>query len=818
MRRIQVAVATLVAVGGLILAGMILFTTVAQAQYVAPRNAPALPDSQAPLDCTLNGAITTGDPLRGTTLSGLPAPSACGVNNCPGSLGGTFRYDTYTFANNLGTPQCVAITINAGGCGGNPLFSSAYLGSYNPNMPCATYLGDSGNTMISNTRTYSVTVPAGATFIVVVENYDSGQTCAGYTLNITGDVNCFVQGTPTPSRTPSPSPTAGSPSPTPTCGGPGTPGAWAYVSPIPTAVRYIAATSDGTYAYAAGGYNDFRIETSNQFVRYNPVANTWTALPPLPTGLLGLSLVYAPNANKVFVFGGADISFTPNNLTRMYDLATGQWSSGAAMPGPRWGMAAAYTGGKIYLAGGFNGPSATNVQSQLWEYDPLANTWATSRAALPAARGAAGAGVRNGHLYLLGGMASGGLGTTTVYDYDIAADTWTARTPLLSAVFSPGSGVLYDKIWVFGGGSSSQAARGPGSADRPISTATQIYDPATDTWTNGPSLNQDRRGLSGTVVGPWVIAVAGQTGNMDTSSVEVSFNPPLPCGTSTPNPPTATRTPTGTATAGPTSPTPAPATQTPVGTATRPPTPPAGTATSGPFTPTPGQPTATPGRTATASSTACALSFTDVPPTNAFYPFIRCLACRQIVSGYADGTFRWGADVTRGQLSKIIANAAGLSTAIPSTQQTFSDVSATNAFWLFVERLSATGAIAGYACGGAGEPCDPQQRPYFRPFANATRGQIAKIDALAATISDPIPTTQQTFEDVPGTNPFWLFIERLAWRQIISGYSCGGLGEPCVPPGNRPYFRWGANATRGQISKIAAQTFYPNCATPSQRR
>ena len=36
-----------------------------------------------------------------------------------------------------------------------------------------------------------------------------------------------------------------------------------------------------------------------------------------------------------------------------------------------------------------------------------------------------------------------------------------------------------------------------------------------------------------------------------------------------------------------------------------------------------------------------------------------------IVSGYADGTFRWGNDVTRGQLAKIIAGAAGLSDADP---------------------------------------------------------------------------------------------------------------------------------------------------------
>jgi hypothetical protein len=133
--------------------------------------------------------------------------------------------------------------------------------------------------------------------------------------------------------------------------------------------------------------------------------------------------------------------------------------------------------------------------------------------------------------------------------------------------------------------------------------------------------------------------------------------------------------------------------------------------------------------TPTPSATPCPIQFTDVPSTNPFYVFIRCLACRGIVSGYSDGTFRWGADVTRGQLSKIIASSAGLSNQIPSTQQTFSDVPNTNAFWLFVERLAATGAISGYACGGPGEPCDPQQRPYFRWGANATRGQMSKIAA-----------------------------------------------------------------------------------------
>ena len=223
-----------------------------------------------------------------------------------------------------------------------------------------------------------------------------------------------------------------------------------------------------------------------------------------------------------------------------------------------------------------------------------------------------------------------------------------------------------------------------------------------------------------------------------------------------------------------------------------------------------------PNITPSPTPTGCPVQYTDVPSTNPFYPFVRCLACRQIVSGYADGTFRPYADVTRGQLAKIISQAAGLAGSIPSTQQTFSDVPNSNPFWLHVERLYQLGAISGYTCGGPGEPCDPQNRPYFRWGAAATRGQISKIIAVTAGWNGPIPTTQQTFADVQPPNAFWTWIEELASRQIISGYACGGPGEPCDPQ-QRPYFRWGANATRGQMSKIAANSFFPNCITPARR-
>jgi hypothetical protein len=225
--------------------------------------------------------------------------------------------------------------------------------------------------------------------------------------------------------------------------------------------------------------------------------------------------------------------------------------------------------------------------------------------------------------------------------------------------------------------------------------------------------------------------------------------------------------------------------------------------------------TATPD--ATATPTACPLLFTDVAIGSTFYENIRCLACRGIINGYSSGCetgnpcFKPGNNVTRGQLAKIVSNSAGFSD--PAGPQQFEDVLPGSTFFDFIWRLAFRGIIEGYPCGGPGEPCiAPDNRPYFRPNADITRGQISKIVSEAAGYTD-IPGAQQ-FEDVPPGSTFYDWIWRLADRGIMSGYPCGSPGEPCNPPDNLPYFRPGKNATRGQASKIVANTFFPACTTP----
>ncbi|MEO5952215.1 MAG: S-layer homology domain-containing protein [Chloroflexia bacterium] len=214
-----------------------------------------------------------------------------------------------------------------------------------------------------------------------------------------------------------------------------------------------------------------------------------------------------------------------------------------------------------------------------------------------------------------------------------------------------------------------------------------------------------------------------------------------------------------------------------------------------------------------ADGTTCSIQFPDVPPGSTFYDFVRCLACRGIVSGLPDGTFGPNNPVTRGQLSKIVSNAAGFAESFSTS--TFEDVPVGSTFHLVVERLFSRGIVNGFGCGGVGEPCvGPGNRPYFRPSANVTRGQTSKIVASARGLPAP-PSGQQTFEDVPEASTFWQWIEALATNGAISGFPCGNP-EPCVGPGNRSYFRPNNQVTRGQSAKIVSIAFFPGCTTPQK--
>ncbi|MDQ6695010.1 MAG: S-layer homology domain-containing protein [Chloroflexota bacterium] len=241
---------------------------------------------------------------------------------------------------------------------------------------------------------------------------------------------------------------------------------------------------------------------------------------------------------------------------------------------------------------------------------------------------------------------------------------------------------------------------------------------------------------------------------------------------------------------------------------------------------------------APATITVCTVQFTDVPVGATFYPYVHCLACRGVATGYTCGGvnpltgeaepcdaannpyFRYNNRITRGQISKLVSNAAGL--VDDPGGQIFEDTAPGSPFYIYVNRLQQRGVMSGYPCGLLpSEPCvSPGDRPYFRPLGNASRGQLSKITANSAGFVEM--HSGQTFEDVTAATPFYTYIERLASRNAMGGYPCGsanpesGDPEPCGAQ-NLAYFRTGNSITRGQAVKIAAISFFPACGSAAKK-
>jgi hypothetical protein len=212
------------------------------------------------------------------------------------------------------------------------------------------------------------------------------------------------------------------------------------------------------------------------------------------------------------------------------------------------------------------------------------------------------------------------------------------------------------------------------------------------------------------------------------------------------------------------------------------------------------------------TATVCTVNFPDNQPGDTFYEYIQCLACRGIVTGYPDGMFHAERNITRGQISKMVSNAAGFNE--DPGPQIYQDVPPGSTYYAYINRLTNRGIMSGYPCPERpeGDDCDPDNPVIFLPNANATRGQLAKIVSNAAGFNEAV--SGQFYADVPQEgqgSQFYEWIMRLTNRGVMSGYPCGTApGEPCTGQ-NRPYFRWNAQVTRGQASKIVANTFFPNC-------
>lgn len=126
--------------------------------------------------------------------------------------------------------------------------------------------------------------------------------------------------------------------------------------------------------------------------------------------------------------------------------------------------------GKLYVISGASGVSQRN---QI--YDISEDRWELTGSFMPLRREPAAAFVGD-LLYVVGGAGPPGQGTmSTTLIYDPATDSWSNGADAPVAVARPGYAVLDGRLYVVGGRTDNE--------EQLATAAVTVYDPATDTWT-----------------------------------------------------------------------------------------------------------------------------------------------------------------------------------------------------------------------------------------------------------------------------------------------------------------------------------------------
>ena len=152
-------------------------------------------------------------------------------------------------------------------------------------------------------------------------------------------------------------------------------------------------------------------------------------------------------------------------------------------------------------------------------------------------------------------------------------------------------------------------------------------------------------------------------------------------------------------------------------------------------------------------------AFLDVPTTHPFYNEIGKLSARGVTLGDGAGHFQPEQIVTREQMAAFIIRALGDFNPPPPASQRFPDVPPSNVFYAFIDELAQRQITLG--CGG-GNYC---------PAQIVVRDQMAAFIIRGLGEFNPPTPSSQRFNDVPPSNAFYNFIDRMAVLQITLGCS-----------------------------------------------
>lgn len=263
---------------------------------------------------------------------------------------------------------------------------------------------------------------------------------------------------------------------------------WKTSAPMPQATYFSTAAllKSGVVLVAGGFY-------SREAFLYNPYSDTWTSTSHMSTARYQASSVRLASG-KVLVSGGIEYWYM-NEDAELYDPSTGTWSSTGSMERPRWGHQSTLlrsgkvlvTGGEVYIR---NGPDVRLEPATYAElYDPATGEW-SSAGELGHAMGNAASVLNSGEVVVAG------WGVTDIYNP--STNSWRQ-------VSGP----------AIGDHSATRLYSGQVLAVANYSSAANLYDPYTKSWSAAPSTNQSHADHTSTLLYSGKVLLAGGRGGTE---------------------------------------------------------------------------------------------------------------------------------------------------------------------------------------------------------------------------------------------------------------------------------------------------------------
>jgi len=192
--------------------------------------------------------------------------------------------------------------------------------------------------------------------------------------------------------------------------------------------------------------------------------------------------------------------------------------------------------------------------------------------------------------------------------------------------------------------------------------------------------------------------------------------------------------------------------------------------------------------------------FDDVAKTDPIWPYVAALVDRGITAGCSTSPPRYCpyARVTRAQMAKFVCVAAG-KTWLERETPTFADVPKGHPLYGWIERLTDAASWGGTPPAAG---CEFVPTRKFCPGGAVTREYLAMVLCLA-TGKPQMAFYSGVFPDVPRTNPFARFIERLAHADSWPGDAAVTSGCATNPPRYCPK----SAVTRGQMAVFLVRAF-----------